>query len=265
MILFDRLAMELYKVLRWRNQAKQHEQAYLDSEPPITPGYYGNIRSTFSIHLGGFGECNLAYYFLCEPGPTPLCAVTGWTGARVVTLHQNVDLKSAPLAYVTVPKVSPVGFHLNGSISLPAPSGSQDGVVNLPFDGRGGVMSPVYQFEAIVGVGEHARVEMFAWQQVGKQEWGKPRVYELTRNSANEKVARWREDFVPMIGQMATFQLFGSAANGVLGEHVKLAAVVSMLAIARMEWASEKAAEQMIEHGAKTLDQMGTMGVGTTL
>ena len=124
-------------------------------------------------------------------------------------------------------------------------------------------MSPVYQFEAAVGQGANARTEMFAWQQVGKDKWGRPGlVLELTRNSENEKVARFEEEFVPAEGQMATFKLLGSAASGELGEHVKLAAVVSVLAIARMEWAAEKAADQMVEHGGKLLGQVDTTGVG---
>jgi hypothetical protein len=248
--------MELYEALKWRKEAQEHEQAYLASEPPITPGHYGNIPHSFSVHLGGIGDFDNAYYYLCEPGPQPLFAVSGYTGARVVTLHQNTDLKSAPLAYVTVPKV---GFHLRGSITLPAPPGSRDDVVSLPFDGSGGVTSPVYQFEATVG---GTRAEMFAWQQVGTYERGKPRMWELTRNVSSEKVARWQEEVVSAEGKMATFQMLGSGTSGELGEHLKLAAVVSVLAVARMDWAAEKAADQMIERGERALGRMATMGVG---
>jgi hypothetical protein len=211
---------------------QKHEQEYISSEPPITPGYYGNIPPIFSIHLGGFGDSNLAYYFLCSPGPQPLFAVSGYTGARVATLHQTVDLKSAPLAYVTVPEVR---FHLHGSISLPGPPGSNEATVSVPFDGSGGVMSPVYQFEATVGSDKNARAEMFAWQQVGKHEKAKPRLLELTRNVSSEKVAGWLEEFVPAEGKMATFQMLGSGASGELGVCLKLAAVVSALALARMD------------------------------
>jgi hypothetical protein len=61
---------------------------------------------------------------------------------------------------------------------------------------------------------------------------------------------------------MATFQMPGSGASGELGEHLKLAAVVSVLAVARMDWAAEKAADQMIERGERALGRMATMDIG---
>ena len=259
--------MELYKAIKWRKQAKKDEEAYLASEPPITPGFYGNIPPSFTLNLGGFGDSNLAYYFICGPGPKPLCAVSGYTGARLVTLHQNVDLKSAPLAYVTVPKAGQ--FKLHGVVSVPAPPGSQESVASIAFDSTGGIMDPIYQFKATVGSGKSLHLEQFSWRQTGnwkKQKQGDQRIFELTRNSdrqeASEKVARWQEDTLPAEGRMGSFQLIGSGASGELGGHWKLVAVVSILGLARMQWAAEKMADQMIERGGKALGNVALMGVG---